>query len=144
MVNEEGKEVTNRRSISDVFADFYADLYCSKRPIIFDCTDDGIPLPPFTRKEVSPGLKDLKNNRCKDKAGIVAEMLKQAGTVLVDMLCETFNEILRNDARPPSSWKRQSSKFYTSLETHECRKTTGRSQLFPYFINFLQDSCIED
>ena len=101
MVNKEGKEVTNRRSIADVFADFYADLYCSKRPIIFDCADDGIPLPPSTRKEVSSGLKDLKNNRCKDKAGIVAEMLKQAGTVLVDLLCEIFNEILSGCLRFP-------------------------------------------
>ena len=106
MLNKEGKEVTKRRSIADVFADFYADLYASKKCVVFDCSDDGTTIPPLTRDEVCSGLKDLKNNRCKDKIGIVAEMLKQAGTVLIELLCATFNEIIRNDAKPPGSWKR--------------------------------------
>lgn len=106
MVNKEGKELTNRRSIANVFADFYADLYASKKHIVLDCVDDGIPVPPWTKDEVCSGLKDMKNNKCKDKAGIVVEMLKQASTVLVDLLCETFNEIIRNDTEPPSSWKK--------------------------------------
>ena len=105
MVDKEGKEHTNRRSIANVFADFYADLYASKRSIAFDCVDDGSHIPPFTKDEVRSGLKDLKNNRCKDKVGVIAEMLKEANHVLVDLLCETFNGVLRSDAEPPTSWK---------------------------------------
>ena len=48
----------------------------------------------------------LKNNRCADSSGMIAEMLKYGGTELAKILCNMFNAILNGDDQPPEAWKK--------------------------------------
>ena len=64
------------------------------------------PIPPFTRQELDNALKQLKNKRAEDSAGVVAEMLKQGGETLHDVLLDLYNETIKPNAAIPSRWKR--------------------------------------
>ena len=56
-------------------------------------------------QELEKTLKQLKNGRCEDKAGIVAEMLKHGGAALKKALLCLDNEIIKPDAATPTQWK---------------------------------------
>ena len=44
--------------------------------------------------------------KCKHEAGMVAEMLKQDRRTLHESMLELFNDVLKPDAQPPTSWGR--------------------------------------
>ena len=60
----------------------------------------------FTRAELHHAIKKLKNGKCKDTSGIVAEMIKAGGETLETHLLRLYNDILQPDAKPPDQWKR--------------------------------------
>ena len=69
-------------SIANIFATFYEELY--SRRVTEDAYEangqvEGDSVPAFTENELLKALKSLKNGKCKDTAGIRAEMLKNIG-----------------------------------------------------------------
>lgn len=108
MMDQYGFEKTGRMDIANIFADFYSQLYAdmgNKDEQTKNDIDKEPDLTPFTREELVREIKQLKNNRCKDSAGLVAEMLKNGGAKLVDVLLDLYNEILSGKAMAPSKWK---------------------------------------
>ena len=105
----EGHTHTDRQSIADIFADFYAELYSSKFPrtsLQQAHTHENLsPIQPFTNNEVSAEIKNLKNNKTEGSDSIIAELTKHGGTKLVQILTDMFNEILSGSASIPSRWK---------------------------------------
>ena len=63
------------------------------------------PVTAFTRAELVSAIKGLKGNKCKDTAGIKAEMLKMGGESLVDVLLELYNRVVTQTMEIPKSWK---------------------------------------
>ena len=59
----------------------------------------------FTPGELKRELHNLKGNRGKDGPGLVAEMLKNSGGRLADILCDTYNQILNGDTTAPKQWQ---------------------------------------
>jgi len=106
MLDENGEEQCDRQRIADIFADFYEKLYASdalRQPLCV--SDDGGSIPPFTAKELRCELQKLKTHKCQDGAGLVAEMLKCGGETLVEILCETYNQLLLCNGEAPITWK---------------------------------------
>lgn len=106
MLDKNGEEQTERQHIADIFADFYEELYKSVETSGGTFTDDGSRIPSFTSEEVQQEIKQLKNNKCKDASGMVAEMLKCGGPNLVTILRDTYNQILSDNAEAPEVWKK--------------------------------------
>lgn len=104
-----GATVTDRQDIADVFASFYADLYRHRHnddqsPTPTNADDDRIQ--PFTEQELDKAISQLRNGRCRDTTGLIAEMLKEGGPTLRAHLLHLYNDVLRADAPPPQDWKR--------------------------------------
>ena len=82
MMDKHGQIQTSRRSIANIFATFYEELY-SKHHVEEMHEDTGQVnsdrVPAFTDNELVKALKALKNGKCKDTAGVRAEMLKNTG-----------------------------------------------------------------
>eukprot|EP00973_Karenia_brevis_P057332 7975142-Karenia_brevis.AAC.1 len=55
--------------------------------------------------ELEDALKSLKNKRCRDTLGLVAEMLKYSGSKLKTTLLSLYNEILQPNAMIPKVWQ---------------------------------------
>ena len=114
MLNSEGKECFERQGIADIFADFYEELYRSKRSDDNAFPEEGAAcgLPacekdvvPFSKEELVVAIKKLKNNKCKDTSGVVGEMFKHAGPQLREILLDLYNEVLKGSETPPQKWK---------------------------------------
>ena len=105
MVDKDGKCQTDRKTIADIFADFYEQLYSSAEQPRSDITGEVSSLPPFTMNELVQAVKGLKRNKCADAAGIRAEMLKEGGRHLLEKLLVLYNSILCGNMEPPSPWK---------------------------------------
>ena len=93
MTKQDGRSEHDRKGIADVFADFYETLYAQTH--IHNDTDttttnndNETTTPPFTDNKLSRALKQLKNGRSKDRAGIVAVMLKNGGAILRQTLLD--------------------------------------------------------
>eukprot|EP00973_Karenia_brevis_P082974 11504529-Karenia_brevis.AAC.1 len=56
-------------------------------------------------EELDQELRNLKSGRCKDSAGIFAEMLKHGGPRLAEVLLDMFNAIIGNPMTTPQNWK---------------------------------------
>ena len=108
MLDAHGKVQTDKSSIAEVFATFYEELY-SSRDELRDAVDGYRPSPsgtmPFTMHELVGELRSLKGGKCPDGAGIVAEMLKDAGLELRTCFLNLFNAILCSQALPPQRWR---------------------------------------
>ena len=108
--------------------------------------DDERSIPPSTMEEIAREIQQLKNNKCKDCAGLVAEVLKNGGSILTGILCGTVALSIRYCRMVQhllGSGKRQFSKYCTKQETSEFRRTTDLlppSRFFP----FLPDHYISD
>ena len=114
MLNSEGKECFERQGIADIVADFYEELYRSKRSDDNAFPEEGAAcgLPacekdvvPFSKEELVVAIKKLKNNKCKDTSGVVGEMFKHAGPQLREILLDLYNEVLKGSETPPQKWK---------------------------------------
>jgi hypothetical protein len=109
MMDKHGTTQTNRMSIANVFATFYEELY--SRRVTEDAYEatgqvEGDNVPAFTENELLKALRSLKNGKCKDTAGIRAEMLKNIGDGTRKVLLDLFNSILQGTMETPESWKR--------------------------------------
>ena len=105
MKDKHGDLCTERTSIANIFADFYEQLYSSTNAAQ-QIEETGTSLiPAFTRQELVSAIKGLKSNRCKDTAGIKAEMLKMGGQGLIDVLLDLYNKVLTRTMEIPKSWK---------------------------------------
>ena len=108
MVDKHGKSQTNRMSIANIFATFYEELYSKRdagrtRDDIGQTSSDDVS--DFTEHELMKALKTLKNGKCKDTAGIRAEMLKNTGSSMRNVLMDLFNSILHGTLEAPKAWK---------------------------------------
>ena len=111
MTTREGTTTTDRQSIADVFATFYEDLYKCRScedtttDVINPSRDQRQDIRPFSLEEVSIAINQLRNGRCKDTTGLIAEMLKAGGPTLHSQLQRLFNDVISPDATPPTQWK---------------------------------------
>ena len=87
------------------FADFYEELYSSTGDAQQNEEAGSTPVTAFMRTELVSAIKGLKSNKCKDTAGIKAEMLKMGGESLVDVLLELYNRVVTQTMEIPKSWK---------------------------------------
>ncbi len=58
----------------------------------------------FTQIELERAIRAMKNRRCGDESGIVAEMFKNASDKLLNCLLQIFNEMLQTGVLEPS-WR---------------------------------------
>ena len=107
MKDKTGAVHTERASIANIFADFYEELYAARptpnTPITMEGEDGNIP--PFTEEEFTKAMKSLKTNRCKDSAGVKAEMLKNGGSALASVLLDLYNRAITKNMELPKAWK---------------------------------------
>ena len=109
MLDKGGVQQTDRQAIADVFADFYSDLYASRRDN--EAVDGqwarpmGKDIPAVTEEELQRQLAQMAGGKSEDSRGMIIELLKASGSVLLQAVAETFNEILRENAQVPSYWK---------------------------------------
>ena len=111
MTTSEGTTTTDRQSIADVFATFYEDLYRCRSTDTNAAAHTSIPrrhlpdIPPFSMKEIKLAIKQLRNGKCRDTTGLMAEMLKAGGPTLHTHLQQLYNDALSPTATPPAQWK---------------------------------------
>jgi len=105
MRDKNGQLQTDRKTIADIFADFYEELYALQDRTETAEPVQGAQVPPFTLRELTEAVKTLKTKKCADTAGIRAEMLKKGGEHLLGKLLELYNVILSGNMQPPVSWK---------------------------------------
>ena len=105
MKDKHGDLCTERTSVANIFADFYEQLYSSTNVTQQNEEAERSPVPAFTRQELVSAIKSLKSNKCKDTAGIKAEMLKAGGQSLTDVLLDLYNKVLAQTMEIPKSWK---------------------------------------
>eukprot|EP00959_Pyramimonas_sp_CCMP1952_P292411 6115634-Pyramimonas_sp.AAC.1 len=53
--------------------------------------------------ESADAIRSMKDGKCKDSAGVVAEMLKHSGRKLREGILPLFNAVLHPDKEPPES-----------------------------------------
>jgi hypothetical protein len=103
-----GNLQTQRQEIADAFADFYEELF--KRRAVegtgprATANDDKVS--PITAEEIKLLLRKMSRRKAGDADGIVADLLKDAGATLLEILAELFTEILQPGARVPEYWKK--------------------------------------
>ena len=121
MTSSTGEAEAGRQSIADIFASFYEDL-CRQRHRQYPpanpnndsataTTDDNTATPnnntdqirPFTMDELRSSIKQLRNGKCKDTSGIVAEMIKLGGARPDDHLLQLYNDVILPYATPPTT-----------------------------------------
>ena len=92
-------------ALQTFFTEFYEELYSSTRDAEQNEETGNTPVTAFMRTELVSAIKGLKSNKCKDTAGIKAEMLKMGGESLVDVLLELYNRVVTQTMEIPKSWK---------------------------------------
>ena len=100
--------VTDRQGIANIFADFYSQLYQSrqcKHSEETTTTTSELTIQPFTDEELITAIKSLKNRRCKDQSGMIAEMIKNGGKKFRQVLLDLYNEVTKSNACLPQQWK---------------------------------------
>ena len=60
----------------------------------------------FTFKELEKAIDQLKAGKAKDNSGLIAEMIECGGDQLTFVLLGMYNEILKHDGEPPTTWKK--------------------------------------
>ena len=112
MTNTKGEQCTDRKTIADIFATFYEELYTSTRSESYRPAqsethndDERITIPPFTMQELERELKNLKSGKAGDQKGIIAEMVKINSHELRLVLLDLYNAILTPTTTPPATWK---------------------------------------
>ena len=98
MEDEHGHKHSDQAGIAEVFASFYEKLYTGKKTVKGPDTAR-TQLQLFTQKELTEALKKMSKGKAADDSGIVAEMLKQGNSALLDA-------ILNRGKGIPSRWKK--------------------------------------
>ena len=106
---DDGKVVHGTQEIADTFADFYEALYTAR-----DGTEDSAQAhdkqlfedaPSITLDEVSEQVKRLLRRKAGDTNGVVAELFKNGGDVLMQSIAQISTDILKPHADVPAYWK---------------------------------------
>lgn len=124
MKDKHGKKQSQRRSIADIFATFYEELYKAKTTATntddnqFGTTTDRDGdrrgqgdckfrelIPPFTDDEIEKAIDQLKKGRASDRKGLTAEMVKAGKEELKSALLSLYNDIIKPGTLPPKDWK---------------------------------------
>ena len=109
MSDKYGNVQTNRMSITNIFATFYEELYARKETEEIHASSEQTysgEIPAFTESELLKALRTLKNGKCKDSAGVRAEMLKNTGDKTRKVLLDLYNAVLQGSMETPKSWKK--------------------------------------
>ena len=113
VTNKKGENVTDRKGIVDVFADFYEALHAKA---VEDGRGDGEgertrmgreekqKVSPVTAGEVGKQLTKMSKRKAADSSGIVVEMLQAGGTALREAIAELFTDVLHGE-EDPASWR---------------------------------------
>ena len=109
VLDSEGVRQTDRQDVADVFADFYAELYACRNSGKEDESqwDSGGygTIASITTEDLRTQLGKMAGGKCEDSRGVVMELLKHSGDELLQIVADTFNEILRPNAEVPPYWK---------------------------------------
>ena len=105
MEDERGHKHSDQAGIAEVFASFYEKLYTGQKTVKGPDTAR-TQLQPFTQKELTEALKKMSKEKAADDSGIVAEMLKQGNSALLDAILNLFNDIVVGGQGIPSRWKK--------------------------------------
>ena len=54
------------------------------------CANDPHVVPKITKTELQEQLRYMKNGKCPDRRGMVAEVLKESGPVMLEAICQLF------------------------------------------------------
>ena len=108
VIDKEGKECTSKADIAEVFAEFYESLYAKVDEYDYRVQEEVREASAVSKEEVREQLKRMKSNKAPDEEGIVAELLREGGEELLDVLAQIFTEVLRPGANVPSSWSSSS------------------------------------
>lgn len=123
-VSKDGREITNRREISNAVTAFYKELYERRNDsgedrinhqdrreednasdVIDEVADeDPDPEPIIIEREVELALRDMKHNRAPGEDAITTELLKAGGRTLRKRMCLLFNMIL-DQGYIPEDWR---------------------------------------
>ena len=105
MEDEHGHKHSDQAGIAEVFASCYEKLYTGKKTVKGPDTTR-TQLQPFTQKELTEALKKMSKGKAADDSGIVAEMLKQGNSALLDAILNLFNDVVVGGKGIPSRWKK--------------------------------------
>ena len=108
--DEEGVEHTDPKSIAEVFAKFYADLYARD----VNCIDGSLPeetqnlvhATHFSMDELKAAMRTMKAYKSSDTRGVRAELLKEGQEELWTAVLMLFNDVLVGGKDPPAEWKK--------------------------------------
>ena len=104
----DGRVYTDKQSIAEVFATFYENLYDCREDLRASLTDypsARMGAEPFTVEELEGEMKTLKEGKCPDSAGLVAEMLKHGDATLRAAFLEPYNSVLFSEALLAARWR---------------------------------------
>ena len=111
MIYLNGKAETTPKRMTNVFRQFYEDLYSAKGPPTAKDknktthkTKQQAKLPRVTIKKVDKAFKELKNGKCKDTKYVTAEIIKHAGIKAKQMIADICTDIIRG-GEVPDSWR---------------------------------------
>ena len=107
ITDKQGNFRNETDDICEVFATFYEDLYRASPDALVQqrqlrASNVG---PCVSLEELQSALGSMKDNRCADADGLVAEMLKTGHKGLLNAIAQLFSDILCGDALLPSEWK---------------------------------------
>ena len=107
-MKEDDGQIECDRHVADIFADFYEELYRSATDAKDDCFINygGFhKVDPVRATEADEKLKNKSWRKACDSNGIAAELLKDGGQYLRELLAEVFTDIMRPCAIVPQAWK---------------------------------------
>ena len=139
MEDEHGHKHSDQDGIAEVFASFHEKLYTGQKTVKGPDTAR-TQLQPFTQKELTEALTKMSKGKAADDSGIVAEMLKQGNSALVDAILNLFNDIVVGGQGIPSRWKKaRASQSYSRKVMPSFLPTTDRLQSHQSSTNFLAE-----
>ena len=97
-------------AVAEVFANVYEELYCARcrgenGNRNEQCRNGDDVIQPFTTQEMKEAVGKLKSRKAADPNSIHAELFKEGGDILGQMILKLFNDILIEGANPPDAWR---------------------------------------
>ena len=66
----------------------------------------------------------MKKNKASAEDGVVAEMLKDSGSDMIDVITDVFCRLLNGDAKSPAEWRTSKILVLFKKGAQHSRKTT--------------------
>lgn len=104
-----GRSTDNREELISIATDYYKELYKSRDrehellKHLHIQTPESKNVKEFSLKEIITAIRHLSNNKCPGYDRIINEALKIGEKLLAGLLCQLFNNILK-EKRVPSQW----------------------------------------